>query len=77
MMKITRFYTEANRAAWDASAPLHGGGASWEALLEAAAKPDFSALDDCLAQTLIELDVHGKSAVQTGDLRNPSILGNA
>ena len=33
MMKITRFYTEANRAAWDASAPLHGGGASWEALL--------------------------------------------
>ena len=65
-MKPTHFYTEANRAAWDASAPLHGAGADWEALLEAAAKPDFSVLDDCLTQTLIELDVHGKSAVQIG-----------
>ena len=65
-MTVTNFYTEANRAAWDASAPLHGSGASWQTLLEAAAKPDFSVLDDCLTQTLIELDVHGKSAVQVG-----------
>ena len=65
-MKPTHFYTQANRAAWDCSAPMHGSGADWEALLEAAAKPDFSVLDDCLTQTLKALDVKGKSAVQIG-----------
>jgi SAM-dependent methyltransferase len=65
-MKISSFYTEANRASWDACAPLHGGGAKWEALLAAVAQPGFSVLDDCLTQTLFALDVQGKSVVQVG-----------
>jgi len=65
-MKITSFYTDANRASWDACAPLHGSGAQWDALLTAAAQPGFSVLDGCLAQTLLALDVQGKSVVQIG-----------
>ena len=65
-MKTTRFYTQANQGAWDQSAPLHGAGADWEALVEAAAKPDFSVLDDCLTETLVGLDIRGKKSVQIG-----------
>lgn len=65
-MKPTHYYTEANRASWDASAPLHGTGAHWESLLKAAAQPGFSVLGACLTETLTALDVQGKSVVQIG-----------
>lgn len=61
-----RSYTKANKAAWDASAPLHGQGQRWEALLRAAGEPGFSVLDDCLTATLSELGIAGRSAVQIG-----------
>lgn len=58
--------TQANKAAWEASAPLHGTGAGWEALLKAASEPGFSTFDTCLAETLGALDLSGKRAVQIG-----------
>ncbi|APZ54653.1 class I SAM-dependent methyltransferase [Salipiger abyssi] len=58
--------TAANRAAWNASAPLHGRGADWDALLERAAQPGFSVLDAQLTETLTALELAGKSAVQIG-----------
>ncbi|AQS50296.1 SAM-dependent methyltransferase (plasmid) [Thioclava nitratireducens] len=58
--------TKANRAAWNASAPLHGEGKHWEQLLENAAHPGFSVLDPFLTATLEGLDLKGKSAVQIG-----------
>ncbi|MHC0051898.1 class I SAM-dependent methyltransferase [Actibacterium sp. D379-3] len=58
--------TAANRAAWDASAPLHGQGAGWEALLKHAASPGFSVLDDTLVATLRGLDPAGRRVVQIG-----------
>ena len=58
--------TEANRAAWDASAPAHGQGADWAALLHAAAQPGFTTFDACLNATLRGLDLNGKTAVQIG-----------
>ena len=59
-------YTQANRAAWDASAPLHGQGPGWEALLAAAGQPGFSVLDACLSDTLTGLEIAGCRAVQVG-----------
>lgn len=58
--------TAANRAAWDASAPLHEAGAGWGDLLAAAATPGFSVLDDCLAETLRGLAPEGRRVVQIG-----------
>ncbi|MBN9886412.1 class I SAM-dependent methyltransferase [Salipiger abyssi] len=58
--------TAANKAAWQASAPLHGRGAQWQRLLENAARPGFSVLDAQLTATLKTLDPDGKSAVQIG-----------
>lgn len=67
MTEVTRTeITAANRAAWNASAPLHGAGEQWEQLLQAAAQPGFSVLDTYLISTLRELDLSGKSAVQIG-----------
>ncbi|WP_158968005.1 class I SAM-dependent methyltransferase [Chachezhania sediminis] len=57
-------YTAANREAWDASAPLHGQGAAWEALLAAAAQPGFSVLDEHLTGIVGGLGLDGGSAVQ-------------
>ena len=62
----TRNFTAANRAAWNASAPLHGTGEHWEGLLAGAARPGFSVLDPHLTATLERLDLKGKSAVQIG-----------
>lgn len=62
----TRTYTDANKAAWNASAHLHGQGRSWDDLLLAAGQPGFSVLDDCLTATLTDLGVAGQSAVQIG-----------
>ena len=61
-----RAFTQANRAVWDASAPLHGRGDGWDELLRAAGEPGFSVLDDCLTATLTALDVAGRAAVQIG-----------
>ena len=61
-----RTFTRANKAAWDASAPLHGHGSGWDELLRAAGQPGFSVLDHCLTATLTALGVEGRSAVQIG-----------
>lgn len=67
MSEITRKeITAANRAAWNASAPLHGEGDRWQQLLENAAQPGFSVLDPFLTAILGGLDLKGKSAVQIG-----------
>lgn len=59
-------YTQANKAAWNASAHLHGQGASWDALLIAAGQPGFNVLDAYLNATLSDLGVEGQRAVQIG-----------
>ena len=56
----------ANRAAWEASAPLHGTGPGWQALLAKAAQPGFTTFDACLTRTLRGLDLDGRRAVQIG-----------
>lgn len=67
MSEITnKEITAANRAAWNASAHLHGEGDHWEQLLEHAAQPDFSVLDPFLTAILGELGLEGKTAVQIG-----------
>jgi SAM-dependent methyltransferase len=58
--------TAANKAAWDASAPMHGAGKDWEDLLAAAGQPGFSVLDACLTETLAALDLRGRRVVQPG-----------
>lgn len=65
-LESIHFYTHANKAAWEASAPLHGMGDGWDRLLAAAARPAFSVLDECLTATLRTLDINGCSAVQIG-----------
>jgi SAM-dependent methyltransferase len=59
-------YTQANKAAWNASAHLHGQGFAWDSLLRSASEPGFNVLDDCLKNTLSELNIVGRSAVQVG-----------
>lgn len=59
-------FITANKAVWDASAPLHGQGERWDRLVAAAGQPGFSVLDDCLTATLIDLGIEGRSAVQVG-----------
>ena len=58
--------TAANRAAGNASAPLHETGEAWTQLLEEAARPGFSVLDATLTASLERLDLAGASAVQIG-----------
>jgi SAM-dependent methyltransferase len=58
--------TQANRAAWDASAQVHAQGDEWAALLAGFAQAGFSTFDDCITGTLQELDLAGKTAVQIG-----------
>lgn len=58
--------TSANKAIWDASAPLHGRGGGWDRLLAAARQPGFSVLDDHLTATLTDVGIEGRSAVQVG-----------
>ncbi|WP_297340009.1 class I SAM-dependent methyltransferase [Pseudophaeobacter sp.] len=59
-------FTAANRAAWNASAPLHGKGDHWDQLLSKASQPGFSVLDPLLTSVLGGLGLEGKSAVQIG-----------
>lgn len=62
----TRSFTQANKAAWNASAHLHGTGPDWEARLRAAGQPNFNVLDTCITNTLRKLNIAGRSAVQVG-----------
>lgn len=59
-------FTAANKIAWNASASLHGQGAEWDRLLEQAARPGFSVLDQKLTEAIRELGLEGKSAAQVG-----------
>lgn len=58
--------TAANKAAWDASAPFHGAGPDWDRLVEEASRPGFSVLDTCLTETLRDIGIAGRRAVQVG-----------
>lgn len=58
--------TLANKAAWDASAPLHHVGPAWDSLLASASQPGFSVLDACLTETLQEIGIAGRRSVQIG-----------
>ncbi len=58
--------TSANKAAWDASAPLHGVGPAWDKLLASASQPGFSTLDTCLTETLQGIGIAGRRAAQVG-----------
>ncbi|NVZ21497.1 class I SAM-dependent methyltransferase [Pseudomonas costantinii] len=53
-----------NKDAWDASATLHKDTATWKALLESVADPDFSCLDTTITALLQEVGVAGKDVVQ-------------
>lgn len=64
-MKVSE-YTQANRAAWNASAPHHRTGPVWDELVAGFEQPAFSVLDETLTHTLTEIDVNGKSVVQIG-----------
>lgn len=56
--------TEANKAAWDASAAAHEAGADWANLLRDAARPGFSVLDATLTGVLHDIGVAEARAVQ-------------
>lgn len=64
--KSLKTITAANKAAWNASAPLHQRGDEWEQLVRDAAQPGFSVLDAHLTKALSALDLTGKTAVQIG-----------
>lgn len=66
MIDDIRKITQANKAAWEASAPFHETGKEWEELLLAAAKPKFNILDKCLTSTLQDIGIKGRNAVQIG-----------
>ena len=63
MCKDRRYYTDANRAAWDEVAPLHAQ-QNLEKLLEAFALPGYSSLDEHCHAPLMEIGVQGKSVAQ-------------
>lgn len=63
--QITSFIA-ANKAAWNASASLHGQGGEWDNLLEQVAQPGFSVLDQELMKSIRALGLEGKSAAQIG-----------
>ena len=69
--------TAANRAAWDASAPLHKQTEEWNALMAGFAQPGFSVLDETLTATLSSLQPHGKRAVQIGCNNGRELLSMA
>ncbi|MGB8813324.1 MAG: class I SAM-dependent methyltransferase [Paracoccaceae bacterium] len=59
-------YTAANRAAWDASAPIHAAGDGWATLRTKFAIPGYSVLDKTLTDTFNSLNPKGKRVVQIG-----------
>jgi len=59
-------YTQANKAAWNASAEHHAKGPEWKALLDGFKSRNFSTLDATLTESLSGLNLEGKSVVQIG-----------
>lgn len=53
-----------NKDAWDASARLHKGTATWSALQDSVASPGFSCLDPTITAVLQDVGVAGKEVVQ-------------
>jgi SAM-dependent methyltransferase len=64
MTRTHRDYVDANRAAWNASAPHHRRAAWYEGILKGFAKPGHLCLDDILTGRLLALDVAGKDVAQ-------------
>ena len=58
--------TAKNRAAWDASAALHGSGPYWDELVAGFGDPTYSRFDDTMTQTLLDAGIKGGRAVQIG-----------
>ena len=77
MSKSLTSYTLANKAAWNASAPAHGEGEDWQALLKAAVEPGFSVLDETLTRVLSELNMPGATVVQIGCNNARELLSTA
>ena len=64
MAKSRDQYVDANRAAWDASAPHHRRAEQFSRLREGCARPGYSCLDDIATEQLTELEVFGKDVAQ-------------
>tara|TARA_R110002110_G_scaffold92155_20_gene239954 strand:- start:440 stop:1237 length:798 start_codon:yes stop_codon:yes gene_type:complete len=58
--------TAKNKAAWDASAALHGTGAYWQELTTGFSDPAYSRFDDTMAEALRSAGIQGARAVQIG-----------
>lgn len=76
MSDVTGF-TQANRAAWDASAAAHEAGADWAALMRDAGRPGFSVLDATMTAVLRSIGIEGARAVQIGCNNGREVLSLA
>jgi SAM-dependent methyltransferase len=76
MIELTKI-TAANRASWDASAPMHAQGQRWAELLKGFSQPGFSVLDETLTATLRSLQPSGKRVVQIGCNNARELLSTA
>ncbi len=65
-MSDVKGFTQANKAACDASAPAHEAGEDWTGLIRDVAKPGFSVLDATMTATLRDIGVDGLRVVQIG-----------
>ncbi|WP_299563885.1 class I SAM-dependent methyltransferase [uncultured Sulfitobacter sp.] len=65
-MTDTGHITALNRAAWDASAPLHGTGPAWDALCRGFRDRTFSVFDETMTAALNAAGVQGARVVQIG-----------
>ena len=54
----------ANRAAWDATAPLHHGNAMWQRLASGFATPGYSCFDPVMRAALEDVGLTGKDVAQ-------------
>ncbi len=66
--------TQANRDAWNASAPLHAQGESWAALNAGFETPGFSTFDPTLTKAMRRIGLDGKRIVQIGCNNGREIL---
>ncbi|WP_371226727.1 class I SAM-dependent methyltransferase [Roseovarius sp. 2305UL8-3] len=65
-MSDVKGFTQANKAAWDASAPAHEAGEDWSALVRDVARPGFSVFDATMTAVLRQIGVEGLRVVQIG-----------
>ncbi|VVT26382.1 class I SAM-dependent methyltransferase [Hoeflea sp. EC-HK425] len=66
MTRGTDEFTQANRLAWNASAPRHRQSEEWQRQLSGFADPSFSTLDSTVSAVLASNRVDGASVVQIG-----------